>query len=332
MSFPWMILALAATMSADAPVTGDEKIAPIDRANARSRTIAALEASGIVLEPIADEVERLWSSDEPAIAAIALSLSAGHEPAREAIQTVVPSRYQRWTLPAVLQDSSVDPFLRSNLAVALAQRLVQSEHFDEAVVVLQCADPLEVVDPATYQFLTAVCNFHLGERGATLDALAQLQRMESVPERYHAMAAMMLLSMQQMEPESLSSIAQEMRDVRRRLDLGKTDKQVQELEDNVLNQLDTMIAELEKQKEEQQQSSNQLQPNSPAPESQPLGGEGEGNVDPKDFTKRSAWGNLPAKEREKALQEIGRDLPGHYRDAVEQYFRRLAEMPDRKQP
>lgn len=317
--------------STDAPVPREETIAPADRPAAKARTLAALEASGIPLDSIAEEIDRLWSTDEPTLAAVALSLSAGHEPAREAIQTIVPTRYQPWTLPTVLEDAALDPFLRANLAVVLAQRLVQSEHFDEAIAVLQCSDPQEVVDPATYQFLTAVCSFHLGQRGAALDALAQLQRIESVPERYYAMAAMMLLSLQQTEPESLSAIALEMRDVRRRLDLGKTDKQVQELEDNVLRQLDAMIAELEKQKQEQQQSSNQLQPNSPAPESQPLGGQGEGNIDPKDFTKRSAWGNLPAKEREKALQEIGRDLPGHYRDAVEQYFRRLAEIPDRKE-
>ena len=30
------------------------------------------------------------------------------------------------------------------------------------------------------------------------------------------------------------------------------------------------------------------------------------------------------KEREEALQQIGRDLPANYRDVIEQYFKRLA--------
>ena len=38
----------------------------------------------------------------------------------------------------------------------------------------------------------------------------------------------------------------------------------------------------------------------------------------------AGWGNLPEKDREKALQDIGRDFPSHYREVIEEYFRRLA--------
>ena len=38
----------------------------------------------------------------------------------------------------------------------------------------------------------------------------------------------------------------------------------------------------------------------------------------------SGWGDLPAKEREEAIQQIGKDFPSHYRDIIEQYFRKLA--------
>jgi hypothetical protein len=33
---------------------------------------------------------------------------------------------------------------------------------------------------------------------------------------------------------------------------------------------------------------------------------------------------LPAKEREEAMQQIGKDFPSHYREVIEQYFRKLA--------
>ncbi len=55
-----------------------------------------------------------------------------------------------------------------------------------------------------------------------------------------------------------------------------------------------------------------------------LGGKGPGNVTKKDIGDGAGWGNLPPKEREEAMQQIGRDFPSHYRDVIEQYFRRLA--------
>jgi len=33
---------------------------------------------------------------------------------------------------------------------------------------------------------------------------------------------------------------------------------------------------------------------------------------------------LPPKQREEALQQLGKDFPAHYRAAIEQYFRRIA--------
>jgi hypothetical protein len=33
---------------------------------------------------------------------------------------------------------------------------------------------------------------------------------------------------------------------------------------------------------------------------------------------------LPPAKREEALQQISRDLPTHYREAIEAYFRKLA--------
>ena len=44
----------------------------------------------------------------------------------------------------------------------------------------------------------------------------------------------------------------------------------------------------------------------------------------KNIGSQSGWGDLPPKEREQAMQQIGRDFPSHYRDAIEAIFRRLA--------
>jgi hypothetical protein len=33
------------------------------------------------------------------------------------------------------------------------------------------------------------------------------------------------------------------------------------------------------------------------------------------------------KDREQALQEVGREFPSHYREVIEEYFRQLATQP-----
>ena len=49
-----------------------------------------------------------------------------------------------------------------------------------------------------------------------------------------------------------------------------------------------------------------------------------GKVDDRNIGNRAGWGNLPEKDRERALQDIGRDFPSHYREVIEEYFRQLA--------
>jgi hypothetical protein len=62
----------------------------------------------------------------------------------------------------------------------------------------------------------------------------------------------------------------------------------------------------------------------------PIGGKGPGNVTQKNIGNKAGWGNLPPKEREEALQQIGKDYPAHYRDVIEQYFRKLATENSQK--
>ena len=69
------------------------------------------------------------------------------------------------------------------------------------------------------------------------------------------------------------------------------------------------------------------------PDSQIAGGKGPGKVAKKFIGDKSGWGNLPPKERDEALQQIGREFPSHYREVIEQYFKRLAtEGNNRSEP
>jgi hypothetical protein len=50
-----------------------------------------------------------------------------------------------------------------------------------------------------------------------------------------------------------------------------------------------------------------------------------GEVDRRDLGRQGGWGDLPPAEEAKAKQQIARDFPPQYRQAVEEYFKRLAE-------
>ena len=45
----------------------------------------------------------------------------------------------------------------------------------------------------------------------------------------------------------------------------------------------------------------------------------------RDVGNSGGWGDLPEKEREKDLQQIQENFPPHYRDIIEQYFKRMSE-------
>jgi hypothetical protein len=66
------------------------------------------------------------------------------------------------------------------------------------------------------------------------------------------------------------------------------------------------------------------QSSNPAQDSLPLGGKGEGNVDPKKLKSGDEWGNLPPSERDQILQDLSKDLPAHFREVIEEYFKKLA--------
>ena len=63
-------------------------------------------------------------------------------------------------------------------------------------------------------------------------------------------------------------------------------------------------------------------------DSRPAELKGPGRVDPKDIGSSSGWGDLPPKQREQALEQLGREFPAHYRELIEQYFRDLADSSD----
>lgn len=245
-------------------------------------------------------------------------------------------------LVAVLQSQSIAPpgkfeflfseqtpaFVRHNLRLAYGRWLAQQSHFDEALEQLAGMTPQQVVDPAALLFYQASAYHRLLKKEECLTALDKLLENERrLPKRFATVAKLMDADIRPLETDSLDEISRLMSDIRRRLNFGHAGKRVRQEEDDVIAKLDKMIKEIEEQLQKMPssgQGSGGAQSSNPAQDSQNLGGKGPGDVDQRRIGNKSGWGNLPFKEREQALQQISKDLPAHYREAIEEYFRKLA--------
>ena len=230
--------------------------------------------------------------------------------------------------PDLFNQEGLEPLLINNLKLYYARWLAQSQLQDECLSVLEGMKPQSVVDPATLLFYQATGYHRILAKEKCLTAIELLlENEEHIPRRYSTLANLMKADITPLKKDSLDEVARLMSDIQRRLKLGRAGTRVRQEEDDVVAKLDKMIEELEKQQQQQQQSgqgSGSLNPSSPAQDSTPLGGSGPGNVDRRNQGAVEDWGSLPPKERQKALQQISKELPAHYREVIEEYFRKLA--------
>lgn len=235
-----------------------------------------------------------------------------------------------------LVDASGPAFVKRHLRLLAGRWLAQHQYYDEALEMMVGLEPQTLIDPATLLFHSAAAHHQLLHQEDCLKTVAKLLENEAqLPARYRSLAQLMQADIQPLKADTLDETSRLMESVERRLGLARAGKRVREEEEAVVAKLDKLIEELEKQREEQQKqqqaaaSGNQT-PSRPMQDSQAAGGKGPGNVDPKKLQALGAWGNIPPKQRQEALQQLSRDLPAHYREVVEEYFRKLAS--DEKAP
>ncbi len=238
----------------------------------------------------------------------------------------------RFSVPGtvLLQNQSTPAIVRDNLRLLIGGWLADHQLYDEALVQLDPIDLGNVADPAKLLFYTAASHYRLRNRERGLEAVNKLlERSGDIPRRYDTVAQLMQSDLKALKADSLDEVSRIMTSITVRLGHGRAGKRVRGEEDDVVRKLDKMIEELEKKRQQQQQQQGQdskggKQSSRPMQNSNPAGGKGPGNVDPKRIADDIDWGNLPAKEREEALQRLGTEFPSHYREVIEEYFRRLA--------
>ncbi|TWU27241.1 hypothetical protein [Bythopirellula polymerisocia] len=232
-----------------------------------------------------------------------------------------------------LSSSQLPEMVQNNVRLYVARWLTQHTRYDDVLVLLGDLQVEDVVDPASLLFCRMVAHHQVVEPDRSRAALVELlEQAETIPVRYRQVAELVEKDLAGLEDESLDHVSRRMNDVRRRLNLGQAGKQVQVVEKGVVDSLDGLIKKIEEQQQQQSGSgSGSAQSSTPMQDSQLPSLKAPGKVDKKDIGHQAGWGDLPPKEREEAMQQIGREFPAHYRQLIEQYFRDLADEDSKQQ-
>jgi hypothetical protein len=281
------------------------------------------------------KIDALWPDDaatiDPAELLDRLAASLAIVEPR-AVEIVNSCQLEEVRLPpprfALLDDASAPELVRDNLRLLYGRWLAQHHLVDESLEYLKDLAPQKVADPVSLLFYQAVGHHRLLAKEPCLKAVGLLLENEpQLPRRYVSLAKLMEADIKPLKVDSLDEIARLMDDIRRRLDLARAGKVVRDEEEQVIKKLEKMIEELEKQQRQAQQAANGggAQPSNPMQDSQAAQLKGPGEVDPRSLGKKDGWGNLPPQQRQEVLQQIGRELPAHFRETIEEYFKRLAQ-------
>lgn len=308
-------------------------------ATVRQAVLRALREAGAKPPAAVEQFDQAWPESQsdlrggPLFEKTVATLAASYPGARSVVEQLAQPGDLAVLKSNLLVDPKTPAVVRHNLRLFAAQRLAERQMYDELLELLAGVEPAEVADPAALLFYRAVAQHRtlkIGECLATTEQL--LEQADRLPQRYRTLATLMQRDLANVKDGTLDHVSRQMDDVSRRLELGRGGPQVRQSEADILAALDKMIKKLE---EQQQQASaggaNQPRPaGKPLEKSMPAGGKGEGKVDRKDLGQGRGWGDLPPKQREEALQRIGQDFPAHYREVIEEYFRRLAHEGEEK--
>jgi hypothetical protein len=321
----------------DPELTREASWSPPAVEDVRARLDEALADRGIALgDAAAAELDRAWKAAaagrQDLLDVVIQSVAARDPRAAAAVQAAAQGGEPD---PEWLADPQAGTFVRDAVRLWWGRALVRRDRFDEALPLLADLDVAAAVDPAALLFHRGCCQHWLLARDGAVESFERLlERETEIPTRYARLARLLRADIAAVEADSLDHIARRMKDVRRRLDLGKAGPETKRVQVGVIESLDKLIAKLEDQQQQCQSGggggagSGRGGQGKPMDDSRIADGKGPGEVARRELGGTDGWGNLPPHERDEALQQIGREFPAHYREAIEQYFKRLAAGAD----
>ena len=308
---------------------------------ARARALEWVASRGVKDQATLEEIGRVWSegsvdrSGRELLERVIATFALADPQTREFVEACrLSSAALLPPEPGAIFADGTDEFYSANLRLYYGRSLAQRQMYDEALTVFEQIDPQTVVDPATCLFFKATCQHQLLMKTEGLETIEQLlKNTEQVPTPYSNVATLMQYDLENLKEQSLDEVAKLMKDVERRLDLGRGGQKVQKREEEVIARLDHIIKKLEAQMgggggggSDSSQSRNN-QSSAPAQDSTVKGNTAPGEVEEKDLRGSGGWGDLPPKAEAKVKQMIGRNLPAHYEHIIKEYNKKLANRP-----
>lgn len=326
---------------------------------AQAKAATWLKAAGKTDAASTEKFNAIWKNDRTVLDRLADTFALGNADAAkiltEARHPLSPAPVK---VPDVLKDADQPMFFRANLGLAYARQLANRRIHEEALEILKMFQPEQVAEPSTYLFHRGVCEHGLlNKKDADTTITRLLSDVLDAPERYKTVSLLMLLDMQGWKDKDLASISRKMENIERRLELARGGPQTQKLQKEVVARLDELIKELENKAKKKQQSDGPPggdpndgscpdgsgppmpgsgppkgnNPSSPATESGIANQGGTGNVDPAKLRRLAEqWGSLPPAQRREVLQELTRGMSPRHREAIENYFRNIAQAQQKR--
>jgi hypothetical protein len=191
----------------------------------------------------------IWDADRSILDKIAATLILGDADAAKLLASAKDADAPAPTeIPAILKDAKKPAFLRNNLALAYAKALTTRKVYEEALDAFALVKVEDVVDPSSFMFHKAICEYELMLKDSADNSIDRLLvDVTDSPERYRMVAALMYFDMQTWQEKDLGWIARKMDNIQRRLDLKRGGKQTQKMQKEVLVRLDELIKEIENQ-------------------------------------------------------------------------------------
>ena len=322
-------------MATAAFAAGDQHFAPPAAQRLQEQTLQWVEARQATPE-LREQIQDLWANTE---------LSSSTARFDQVVRTfaLVDPVSQKFVddcrlidaplaPPEFISVDSQDEFYTNTMRLYYGRYLAQRRMYDEALEQFTQLDPATVIDPATLLFYKTVAEHELMLKDDGLkSAELLLSHTEDVPVRYSSVAKLMQFELEKLRKDTLDEVAKMMSDVERRLDLARAGRKVQKREAEIIAALDYLIEKAEKSGACSGEcpcdglGGKSNQSNSPAKDSSVKGSTAPGDADEKRVAQQSGWGTLPEKEQAAAKQYMDKNFPPHYRKAMEEYFKRLAE-------
>ena len=263
-----------------------------------------------------DRVIAAVASVRPDVAEIASQLAGQRK-------SVVPPSFSH-----LLDNENEHAFVRDHVRLLFGRWLAQNQFYDEALEQLEPLDLDALLTPESALFYQALAEHQLLRKPDFKETVETLLQHETdLPVRFAVLSKIMQADLTPVEEGSLDEISRIMKDNHRHIELRRSGTLVLQQEAEVIEKLDKLIEDLEEQQSQQQgqPGSGSSQPSGrPMDQSQVAKGEGSGEANIKNLPDGGEWGDLEPAERSAAMAEMVKDMPPHFRSAIENYFRRLA--------